>query len=87
LLSKKHLVLAKNEIQAMTTNQSALVGDRPSSVAPLQELMRREARFLATKARVSTFGGTTALKPRGCIGIKPCILADVDRFNRSASRI
>jgi hypothetical protein len=37
--------------------KTILIGDRPSSVAPLQELMRREAKILATKARVSTFGG------------------------------
>jgi hypothetical protein len=49
LLSKKHLVLAKNEIQAMTTNQSALVGDRPSSVAALQELMRWKRKFSRQK--------------------------------------
>jgi hypothetical protein len=42
--------------------KTILIGDRPSSVAPLQELMRREAKILATKARVSTLDGSNAAK-------------------------
>jgi hypothetical protein len=60
LLSQKHLELPKNEIQAITTDESAFDSRCPSSVAPLQELTRSEAKIFATKALVSTFGGIKA---------------------------
>jgi hypothetical protein len=45
--------------------KTILIRDRPSSVAPMQELMRWETQILATKARVSTFGGTKAAREFG----------------------
>jgi hypothetical protein len=42
--------------------KTILIRNRPSSVAPMQELMRWDTKILATKARVSTLDGLNAAK-------------------------
>jgi hypothetical protein len=64
-----------------------LICNRLSSVAPMQELMRWIAKILATKARVSTFGGTKAAREFGHAVSNHSFEGAQTGFNRSASRI
>jgi hypothetical protein len=67
--------------------KTILIRDRPSSVAPMQELMRWDTKILATKARVSTFGGTKAAREFGYAVSNHSFEGVLTGFNRSASRI
>jgi hypothetical protein len=67
--------------------KTILIRNRPSSVAPMQELMRWKAKILATKARVSTFGGTKAAREFDRAVSNHSFEGVLTGFNRSASRI
>jgi hypothetical protein len=64
-----------------------LTGNRPSSVAPMQELMRWDTKILATNARVSTFGGTKVAQDLAARASNHSFEGVLTGFNRTASRI